>query len=268
MAIKINLMPKKEQDVSGGEAGRPFYFSIVLVIFAISSLAYLGIYSYNTFFLKKQLGAAEKKNADIQREIDNSATAEDLSATIVAITKGKSVRSILSAHYYGSNIYELLEKLSIKNISYNKFSQKIIGDNAIDVSVSGEADSYNTLAKQLIVFKKSKEIKGIVFKEASMGKDAKVPFSVILTFDQNIIAARPIITLLGYSPIEINVGSSYSDAGAVAIDGIEGALPVTMAGTVDASVAGTYTLIYKAVNAVGNSAMLTRTVNVIEPKAQ
>lgn len=258
-------MPRKQEDGAEKEVRRPFYFLIIFVVFAICSVVYLGIYSYNTFFLKKQLDAAEQKNADIQREIDRSATAEDLSATTIAIMKGKSIRSILLAHFYSSNIYELLEKLTIKNISYNKFSEKIIGGNMIEISVSGEADGYNTLAKQLIVFKKSKEIKGIIFKEASMAKDAKVPFVIILTFEKNIIANRPVITLNGSSSIEINTGSKYSDAGAVAVDGVEGVLPVATAGSVDTNIVGTYTLTYKAANAAGNSAMATRTVNVVKP---
>lgn len=265
MAIKINLMPQKESGAAGGKPRMPFYSLIVFVFFAISSLAYLGIYSYNAFFLKKQLGIIEKKSADIQEEISKSATAEELSAVANAIVKGKSVKSILSAHFYGSKIFELLEKLTIKSVSYSKFSEKISNDNTVIVSISGEADSYSALAKQLIIFKKSKEIKEIIFKEAAVGKNAKVLFSVVLSLDLKLITVRPIIALNGPSLVEITAGSNYSDAGAVAVDGVDGPVAVTTAGSVDTSVVGTHTLTYNAANASGNSETLTRTVNVAAP---
>lgn len=182
-------MPKKEEVTAGGEPRRPFYFLISFAFFIISFLIYLGIYSYNTFFLKKQLDVIDKKNADLHEEISKSAKAEELSTVATAVIKGKSVRSILSAHLYGSKIYELLEKLTIKAVSYNKFSEKISDGDTVSVSVAGEADSFNALAKQLIIFKKSKEIKEIIFKEAALGKNAKVVFSVILNFDSKLITA-------------------------------------------------------------------------------
>ncbi len=189
MAIKINLMPKKEGGATDGKPRRPFYFLIVFVFFIIGFLIYFGIYSYNTFFLKKQLDVIEKKNADLQEEISKSATEEELSTAASAITKAKSIQSILSNHFYTSKIYELLERLTVKAVSYDKFSEKINNDDTISVSIAGEADSYNALAKQLIIFKKSKEIKEVIFKEAALGKNAKVVFSVVLNFDSKLITA-------------------------------------------------------------------------------
>ncbi|MDP3057590.1 MAG: DUF5011 domain-containing protein [bacterium] len=265
MAIKINLMPRKEDVTARGESRRPFYFSIILIFLIISFIVYLGIYSYNTFFLKKQLNTVEEESADIQEKISKISTTEELSAVAAAVTKGKSIKSILSNHFYGSKIYELLEKLTIKSVSYDKFSEKIGADNMINVSLSGKADSYNALAKQLIIFKKSKEIKDVIFSEATLEKNAKVAFSLNLSLDSKIITVRPVITLSDSGLIKITVGSSYSDAGASAVDGVDGVLPVTTTGSVDTNVAGTYTLIYSAVNAAGNSQTATRTVNVVAP---
>lgn len=258
-------MPKRERNTIGGESRRPFYFLIILIFSIISFVIYLGIYSYNTFFLKKQLDAVEKKSADIQEKISKTSTAEELSTVAAAVTKGKSIKAILSDHLYGSKIYELLEKLTIKSVSYDKFSEKISNNNVVSVSLSGKADSYSALAKQLIIFKKSKEVKEVIFNEATLEKNAKVAFSVGLNFDLKLITVRPVITLLDPGLIKITVGSSYSDAGAVAIDGVDGTLAVTTTGSVDTSVAGTYTLTYSAVNAAGNSQTATRTINVVAP---
>lgn len=263
MAIKINLMPQKENVASAGKTGTPFYFLIIFVLFVICFLAYLGIYSYNTFFLKKQLDNAEKQGANVQDMIARSISPEDSLAVTAAITKGKSVQVILSDHVYMSKIYELLEKITIKGVSYNSFSEKDNNDDTISVSVGGEAESYNMLAKQLMILKKTKEIADIVFLEASVEKDGKISFSYVLFFNSNVVAIQPVIILSGFSPIQISKGSVYSDAGATAIDGIDGEISVKMSGAVNTSIAGTYTLTYTAVNSIGNSATAIRTVEVL-----
>ena len=54
----------------------------------------------------------------------------------------------------------------------------------------------------------------------------------------------------------------YSDQGATATDAHDGAITVTVTGTVNMNQAGAYTLTYSATDAAGNHATATRTVNV------
>lgn len=179
-------MPQKEVSALNGEWRRSFYFLILLIFFVISAMICGGVYYYNTFMLQKQLDVLEKQNAAIQEKIVKSATEEEFSALASAVIKGKSVKSILSAHFYGSKIYELLEKTTVKSVVYDKFSQKINSDSMIVVTLSGEAESFSALTKQLIVYKKTKEIKKINFNEASVNKNGKASFTVDLTFDSDL----------------------------------------------------------------------------------
>ena len=73
----------------------------------------------------------------------------------------------------------------------------------------------------------------------------------------------PVITLLGEATVTIEVGSTYSDAGATA----DGGETVTSSGTVDTSTVGTYTITYSATDAVGNTGTAIRTVNVVDTTA-
>ncbi|MDC0264697.1 DUF5011 domain-containing protein, partial [Verrucomicrobia bacterium] len=67
--------------------------------------------------------------------------------------------------------------------------------------------------------------------------------------------------LAGAASLTIEAGNTYTDAGATAYGGET----VTTTGTVDVNIAGTYTLIYTAIDAAGNEATsLTRTVVVAE----
>ncbi len=77
----------------------------------------------------------------------------------------------------------------------------------------------------------------------------------------------PIITLVGSDPETIEVGTPYSDAGATALDVVDGDLTGLMAtfNPVDSNIVGTYTVTYNVADSAGNDAAeVTRTVNVVD----
>ena len=77
-------------------------------------------------------------------------------------------------------------------------------------------------------------------------------------------ATAPAITLTGSDLIELAIGDTFTDPGATAIDNLAGDVTAAIitSGTVDTAQAGTYTLTYRATDAVGNTATATRTVKV------
>ncbi|MFA6918586.1 MAG: immunoglobulin-like domain-containing protein [Patescibacteria group bacterium] len=82
-----------------------------------------------------------------------------------------------------------------------------------------------------------------------------------VTISGTIPTGAPVITLVGSTSITITVGGSYSDAGAIAVDGAGSSVSVSVSGSVNTSVAGTYTLTYSA-TANGKTTTVTRTVIV------
>jgi len=74
---------------------------------------------------------------------------------------------------------------------------------------------------------------------------------------------QPEITLLGNAVVTHQLGNGYIDAGASAIDNLDGTVAVTVSGTVDINTAGTYILTYSALDSVGNLAQVTRSVTVV-----
>ncbi|MDD2181395.1 MAG: DUF5011 domain-containing protein, partial [Bacilli bacterium] len=76
----------------------------------------------------------------------------------------------------------------------------------------------------------------------------------------------PVITILGNNPVNVNVENAYTDAGATAIDDVDGDITekIKITGTVDVNVVGTYTVKYTVNDKAGNETIATRTVNVID----
>jgi len=76
----------------------------------------------------------------------------------------------------------------------------------------------------------------------------------------------PVITMLGQSPVTVTQGTVYNDAGATAVDNVDGDLTtsIAVASTVNTSTIGSYTVSYDVSDAAGNAAaQVTRTVNVV-----
>jgi len=72
----------------------------------------------------------------------------------------------------------------------------------------------------------------------------------------NIDATKPIIKLKGSTPITINIGDEYKDAGAIATDNIDGDITseIVEESTVDTSKLGTYKVTYNVTDKAGNEA--------------
>lgn len=77
----------------------------------------------------------------------------------------------------------------------------------------------------------------------------------------------PVITLLGSTPIDVNNGSTYTDAGATATDNVDGDITanIVTVNNVNTATNGQYTVTYNVSDAAGNPATeVIRTVNVVE----
>lgn len=88
--------------------------------------------------------------------------------------------------------------------------------------------------------------------------------ALILTGCQKDDTTAPVVTLKGDASQTISLNSSYTDPGATAEDDEDGDIStnVTVSGTVNKDLAGTYTLTYSAADEAGNVGEATRTVIV------
>ncbi len=90
--------------------------------------------------------------------------------------------------------------------------------------------------------------------------------SVQITIDSSGDTTKPVITLNGFSTINLNVGDTYTEQGATCTDDIDENCTVVIGGdTVDTSIAGTYAVIYNTTDSAGNEANeIVRTVVVVQ----
>lgn len=78
--------------------------------------------------------------------------------------------------------------------------------------------------------------------------------------------SAPVITMLGSNPVNINIGGSYIDPGATALDDVDGDVTskITITTTINVNVVGSYTVTYTVKDKANNLSTATRTVNVLD----
>ncbi len=78
--------------------------------------------------------------------------------------------------------------------------------------------------------------------------------------------SSPVLTLLGSNPVTITEDDAYNEPGATASDTVDGNLSsaIAISGSVDNTTPGTYSVNYSVVDAAGNAANASRTVQVLE----
>ena len=97
--------------------------------------------------------------------------------------------------------------------------------------------------------------------DAAGNAASPVTRTVIVSSD----VTAPVITILGVNPVNIELGGTYVDAGATALDNIDGDISadIVTTSTVNTNVVGSYSVIYGVSDAAGNAAaQVARTVNV------
>ena len=97
--------------------------------------------------------------------------------------------------------------------------------------------------------------------DAAGNAAAQVTRTVTITSDATV----PVITLLGEASVSLELGSTYTDAGATASDDYDGDITssIVTVNDVDTTVVGTYRVTYNVTDAGGNAAeQVERTVNV------
>ena len=132
-------------------------------------------------------------------------------------------------------------------------TDNVDGDLTSNIVVGGDTVNTNIVGSYVITYNVSD----------AAGNDA---VEVTRTVNVNPDSTPPIITLIGASSIDLNVGDTYTELGATATDNIDGDITanIVITGSVNTSVAGTYFVNYNVSDTAGNAAnQVTRTVNVI-----
>lgn len=99
----------------------------------------------------------------------------------------------------------------------------------------------------------------------SVGSATSVVRTVNVVAVGGVDTTAPVITVTGANPVSVTQGTPYIDAGATALDNVDGDITASIVTTnpVNTTVLGAQTVTYNVSDAAGNPSSATRTVNVV-----
>lgn len=163
-----------EESASKAEFLKDKKVKLSLAVLVLTLLIFGGFKGYE-FYQQSNIEKIRGQIEEIESKQDKE-MAQKILDTHKTIT---SVRGLLKNHIYSTQFFDALEKTTLPRVQWYNFTLLTDGN----ASLSGKADSYSTLAKQIIAFEEAKfkiSVSGISYK-----KDG-VEFSATTEFDPKI----------------------------------------------------------------------------------
>ncbi len=184
--FQTSFIPKKPMIEKTAISREPIgLFTIVAIfIFFIVVIITLGLYFYN--------GYLERNIVQMENDLNLAQNRFEPSKVLQLQVLDKRLRAasqILSKHVTISPIFQALQALTMKTVSYNKFDYELNnGKNSkILVKMSGTALGYQSIALQSDLFSKNKNLIDPVFSNLSLDDKGNVLFDLDFSVDPTFV---------------------------------------------------------------------------------
>ena len=149
--------------------------TLSLVLLMIIILIVFGLWGYQIYL--------DKNNANLNTEIEylQSQRNLDLEVNFSNLKKGiEDFKKILEVHIYPSQIFKILEELTIPQVKFLNFNADLTKSKLI---LETEAVDYNTLAEQIVVFEEDWRIKNVEISEVKLDISGNVNSNLEIEID-------------------------------------------------------------------------------------
>ncbi|HUD04155.1 MAG TPA: hypothetical protein VMR73_01545 [Candidatus Paceibacterota bacterium] len=159
-------------------------FSIVSVsLFILTILGSVGVFLYQNY-LNNEIAAASSSLHTEQDEFDQS-TIEQLARLDSRLTVAQG---LLQKHVAVSNFFSALEDVTLPTARFSNFAFSVGAQNALTISMNGEAESFTSVALQSDALISDTYFKNVMVSDFSVEQSGAVSFTVTMTLDPSLVA--------------------------------------------------------------------------------
>lgn len=177
--FRTTFIPKKplvQTPVSSGTpVSRPvgIVFVISLIIFIISIMMGAGVFLYKSY-LEKEVADLVVKLEKLQENIDPNAIRE----FSLMDKRLKNAETLINQHAVISPLFSVLRSTTLPTVRYSKFDGTFGENRDLQVTMSGESDSYRSIALQSQTLAKNANLKNTIFSNFVVTPKGRVAFDV------------------------------------------------------------------------------------------
>ncbi|MDB4992008.1 MAG: putative pilN [Parcubacteria group bacterium] len=147
-------------------------------------IAAIGVFAYNKY-LYSTLSHKQAQLVQAQAKVDDN-TIEDFVRLRDRLSNGKD---LLTNHVVLSQYFDVLESLTLQNVSFSEMHIAVAGDHTATLTMKGTARNFNALAAQSNAFAGEKRIKRAIFSDINLTTTKLVSFSLTADIDSKLIVA-------------------------------------------------------------------------------
>lgn len=147
------------------------FTAVGLLVFSLVFFCGISLYGAQ-LYVKKDISKLEKQAISMAQIFDQS----EIESLVMLDKKVLHVDSILSKHISITAVFDFLEQTTARNVVISRMSFSDSPTAGLTLEVSGEAQSYNTLANQAKSYSNSKTVKSAVFSAVTPNTEGGINF--------------------------------------------------------------------------------------------
>ena len=176
-AATTGMAPRVKEVRGGG-----LYSYISLTIFVVSLILALLVFGYK-LYVKGNINSMGEEIGVAQNDLIPSSAREFIRLN----DRIKSTETLLKNHTIVSPLFEFLEKSTVKTVRFSELTY-ITNDAGVELIMTGQAQSYASVALQADIFSKSPYFKNVVFSDLRLDERGNVVFTFRSMLDNSLIS--------------------------------------------------------------------------------
>lgn len=93
----------------------------------------------------------------------------------------------LNQHLHWSKIFPEIERSTLSGVQFSRFSSNVGEEAEIIIALTGRANNFNTLAKQVVAFQDNPIFEQVNFSSSGISKDGGIGISIELTINKSAL---------------------------------------------------------------------------------
>lgn len=163
---------------------------IATVVFIATLLILVGLFVYKKV-LNNQITQEGKSLTDARNAFDFGS----IQNLVNVSTRLNATKQLLSNHIAVSGLFNLLQSLTVQKVSFNNFTYNR-KDRIFSVSMSGEAQGYDTIAAQANIFAQNSFIQNPSFSNFDLSSNGNVTFKFDATIDPGLVSYKQTVAAI------------------------------------------------------------------------
>ena len=194
--FQTSFIPKRPIVSTSGTGFTPVHttniFSVIATILFVATLVVSGGLFFYKNVLTNQIALADKSLNDTRVAFQP----EKINELIATNSRIIATKNLLNQHIVLSQLLILLQNLTVKKIRFTglTFASKTTENNkSPSLSLTGEAQSYNSIAEQQGIFSKNDFIKNSEFSSFNLGDNGNIKFKFFTNLDPLLFSYKAVL---------------------------------------------------------------------------